>query len=86
MGVDPLKAESLNIRSSLEIGTPKKARPRPVSITRPLREAAKAGLKVTGATIEDGRVTLTFGEPVKTGGNELDQWMAENADNPTKGH
>jgi hypothetical protein len=82
MGVDHLKAESLNIPGSLEIGASKKSR-KPLTVKRARREAAKAGLhNVVGVTFAaDGSVSsLTFGELAKTGGNEFDKWVAEHAD------
>jgi hypothetical protein len=79
-GVDPLVAVSLDVKGQ------KKPRPRKLTLTRALREATKAGVSVASATIEDGKVLLTFGEAVKTSGSdELDGWMAKHA-NSAKGH
>jgi hypothetical protein len=78
MGVDHSKAESPHIGRN-------KSRSRKVTLRRELREAKKAGFNVSSATIEDGRVTLTFGEPAKTAGNELDDWMERHA-NSAKGN
>jgi hypothetical protein len=78
-GVDHLLAVSLIVGQT-------KPRLRKLTLTRALREAAKAGFRVVSATIEDGKVLLTFGEAVKTSGNnELDGWMAKHA-NSAKGH
>jgi hypothetical protein len=63
----------------------KKSRSRKVTLRRALREAKGAGLSVSAATYEDGRVSLTFGETAKAAGNELDDWMARHADS-AKGH
>jgi hypothetical protein len=65
------------------IGTGSEARParqrqRKPTLARALREAAKAGVNVAGATIENGKVTLQFGEPVKANEvDELDKWIAK---------
>jgi hypothetical protein len=87
MGVDHLEAVSLDIPGSLEIETPKKSRPPDAKalLAQGLREVKRAGLKVSGAVIEANRVTLTFGEPVKTGENELDEWEAKHV-HKAKGH
>ena len=58
MAVHDLTAVPLVVRNSQ-----KKPRRRKTTLARALREAAKAGVNVAGATIEDGKVTLTFGEP-----------------------
>jgi len=64
-----------------------KHRTRKPSLTKALREAKKAGLSVTGATYTAaGSVSLSFGEAVKSNGNDLDQWLAGRHENPTKGH
>ena len=68
-------------------GAPKPHRIRTPSLTKALREAKKAGIPVTGATLAaDGGVSLSFGEAVKSNGNDLDQWLAGHHENPTKGH
>ena len=53
--------------------TAKPKRKRKPTLARALREAAKAGINVAGATIEDGKVSLTFGgaQPEQT--NDLDK-------------
>jgi hypothetical protein len=79
-GVDRLEAVSLQVKGQ------KKPRSRKLTLARALREAAKAGVSVAGATIEDGRVSLTFGETAKTGGNELDDWMGKHHADSAKGH
>ena len=79
--VHHLTAKSLVVSSEQK----KPRRPRKVTLDRALREAAKAGANVTGATVEPGKVTLTFGKPVEPPGGELDQWMATRANQP-KGH
>jgi hypothetical protein len=61
----------------------KKSRPRKVTLKRALREAKGAGLSVSGATYEDGKVSLTFGETAKAAGDELDEWMAGRHANKT---
>jgi hypothetical protein len=64
-----------------------KHRTRKPSLTKALREAKKAGISVAGATFTaDGSVSLSFGEAVKTNGNELDQWLAGHHENATKGN
>jgi hypothetical protein len=61
-------------------------RHRKPNLARALHEAKKAGVNVAGATLTaDGSVSLSFGEAVKTPGNELDQWITAH-ENPTKGH
>jgi hypothetical protein len=55
------------------------------SLTKALREAKKAGLSVTGVMFTaDGGVSLSFGEAVKSNGNDLDQWLAGRHENPTQ--
>jgi hypothetical protein len=62
-------------------------RTRTPSLTKVLREAKKAGISVAGATFTaDGSISLSFGEAVKSNGNDLDQWLAGHHENPTKGH
>jgi imidazolonepropionase-like amidohydrolase len=56
---------------------PKPKRKRKPTLARALRDAAKAGVNVAGATIEDGRVSLTFGEAQAEQANDLDKWMAK---------
>jgi hypothetical protein len=53
----------------------KKPRRRKITLARALREAEKAGFNVAGATIEDGKVTLTFGEPRPT--ETGNPWLAD---------
>jgi hypothetical protein len=53
----------------------KKTRRRRTTLAGVLREAAKAGVNVAGATIEDGKVTLTFGEPRPT--ETGNPWLAD---------
>jgi hypothetical protein len=64
----------------------KKPRSRKVTLKRALREAKGAGLSVSGATYEDGKVSLTFGETAKAAGNEFDEWIAGRHADTTKGH
>jgi hypothetical protein len=66
--------------------TPKRRRTRKVTLTQALREAAKAGVSVAGAAIEDGKVTLTFGDTVSdtvsgtgTSGNPWDEVLSHAA-------
>jgi hypothetical protein len=55
-------------------------RRRKVTLARAIRQAKQAGLDIAGATLAaDGTVSLAFGEPAKTSGNELDQWIAKHA-------
>jgi len=61
-------------------------RQRKPSLTKALREAKKAGIPVTGATFTADSVSLSFGEAVKSNGNDLDQWLAGRHENPIKGH
>jgi hypothetical protein len=59
---------------------PRRAAARKPSLARALVEAKKAGVAVTGATVEPGKVALTFGEAAKnSSGDELDKWMAKHA-------
>lgn len=65
-----------------EATKPAKSRkpPKPLTLARALRDAKKAGVTVAGATVENGKVTLQFGEPQtnqKTNNNDLDKWLAE---------
>jgi hypothetical protein len=56
-------------------------RPRKLTLAQALREAAKAGVNVTGATIENGKVSLMFGKGAPAASeNELEAWMASHAD------
>jgi hypothetical protein len=63
---------------------PARARKRP-SLATELRNAAKAGLKSTAASVDrDGRVTLQFGEPAPASqpddlDRELEEWRARHA-------
>jgi hypothetical protein len=70
MAVHDLTAVPLVVSSSQ-----KKPRRRKTTLARALREAAKAGVNVAGATIEDGKVTLTFGEPRPT--ETGNPWLAD---------
>jgi hypothetical protein len=66
---------------------PAPRRTRTPSLSKVLREAKKAGISVAGATFTaDGSISLSFGEAVKSNGNDLDQWLAGQHENPTKGH
>jgi hypothetical protein len=66
---------------------PRRQRKRSPSLTKALSEAKRAGISVTGATFTaDGSVSLSFGEAMKSNGNDLDQWLAGRHENPTKGH
>jgi hypothetical protein len=50
----------------------------PSLLTKALREAKKAGMPVANATLTaDGSVSLSFGEAVKSNGNDLDRWLAK---------
>jgi hypothetical protein len=69
---------------------PSKRRPRKpkTKLADALKIAKKVGTNVAGATIApDGSISLTFGErPAKRdGSDELEQWMADYADQ-AKGH
>ena len=57
-------------------------RRRKTTLASALKEARKAGAAVSAATIEDGKVTLTFGEPTTSEkrGNDLDEWIVKHAD------
>jgi hypothetical protein len=71
--VAQLKAEIAELKE--------RKRQRKPTLSRALREAWKAGVDVSGATIEPGKVALQFGEP-RAGekhGNELDEWIAKRA-------
>jgi hypothetical protein len=54
----------------------KRTRKRRVTLARAMRQASKAGLKVSGATINaDGSVTLAFSETAGSQGKELEnEW------------
>jgi len=52
-------------------------RARRPTLARALREARKAGVNVAGATIEDGKVSLTFGEAQPEPTNDHDKWLAK---------
>jgi hypothetical protein len=57
-----------------ETATPRKRRP---SLRRAIREAAKAGVTVTSATIDaDGKIRLEFGERDGDNGDDLDRELA----------
>jgi hypothetical protein len=58
------------LRAELKASKPK--RQRKATLARALREAKKAGVSVQGATVEDGRVTLTFGEAAT--GDKINPW------------
>jgi len=58
-------------------GQKKPSRARKPTLARALRQAAKAGVNVAGATIEDGKVSLTFSEAQPEQTNDLDKWMAK---------
>ena len=67
------------------VPAPVPRRQRKRSLTKALREAKKAGISVTGATLTaDGSVSLSFGEAAKSNGNELDEWMAGRHENSTQ--
>ncbi len=55
---------------------PRTRRARKPTLAQALREAAKAGVNVAGATIEDGKVSLTFGKPSAATVNE-NEWDEE---------
>ena len=48
-------------------------RPRRPTLRSAIEAAEKAGKKVKSATIEDGKVTLVFGEPTGDTSNEWDE-------------
>jgi len=55
---------------------PKAVRKRKPTLRAALEAAQKAGKAVKSATIEDGKVTLTFGEDAPTeAGNEWDETL-----------
>ena len=60
---------------------PLRRRQRKPTLSRALREAKRAGVNVAGATYEDGKVSLQFGEPQagEKHGNELDEWIEKHA-------
>jgi hypothetical protein len=68
------------------VPVPAPRRQRAPSLTKALREAKKAGIPVTGATFTADSVSLSFGEAVKSNGNDLDQWLAGRHENATEGH
>jgi hypothetical protein len=83
-----LGAVSLEVGKA-EIGkfeTGPRKRHRKSKLARELRELKKAGVPVAGATLTaDGSISLTFGEAVKSPGNELDDWVQRrNHESPTK--
>ena len=66
---------------------PRSRRQRKPTLASAIREARKAGVPVSGATLTaDGSVSLTFGGEPKTSRNELDEWMARHHADSTKGH
>ncbi len=53
-------------------------RKRKPTLIRALREAKKAGVSVAGATIEEGKVTLTFGRVEDDAAvTPLEEWRAK---------
>jgi hypothetical protein len=54
-------------------------RQRKATLASAIREATKAGKHVAGAVVEDGKVTLTFGEPGAGNGaaTDVDRELAE---------
>ena len=67
-----------------QLSRPRRGEPKP-SLAAALREAKKANVAVAGATIEAGKVALTFGEAAKTDSNELDQWMEKHKNQAARG-
>jgi hypothetical protein len=55
----------------------RRRRPRSVTLASALKKAEKAGKHVAGAVIEDGKVTLTFGEPGGAAVPTSNPWDAE---------
>lgn len=64
-----------------ETRQPRTARLRKPNLATAIKQAAKAGVIVSGAVIEtDGRLSLTFGESTNlNSANNLDVWIAKNA-------
>jgi len=52
-------------------------RQRKPTLAGALKQAKKAGVNVSGATIEDGKVSLTFGEDEEARVTPLEQWRAK---------
>ena len=70
--------EGPHLRTPGGVPEPKPKRSRKPNLTKAIKEAAQAGLSVTGATIEAGRITLQFGQQCgdTAKGNELDDWLS----------
>jgi hypothetical protein len=76
--IAPERALSEARRAIDEVAGTPRARLRKPTLAAALRQAAKAGASVSGATIEAGKVTLTFGEPAPgTVANPWEQAMAD---------
>jgi hypothetical protein len=62
-------------------------RKRKVTLAAALKEASKAGKHVVGSVIEDGKVTLTFGEQEAgdAAADELNKWRKRRAGH-SQGH
>jgi hypothetical protein len=57
------------------------AKPKRPSVRTMIKNAEKDGKKVSGATVApDGTVSLQFGEAQTEKTNDLDKWIANNAD------
>lgn len=53
---------------------------RQVDVTRAIRGALAAGLKITRAEVDQhGKIVLMAGEDLPTPENALDKWLSENA-------
>jgi len=52
-------------------------RQRKPTLAGALKQAKKAGVNVSGATIEDGKVSLTFGEDEEARVTPLERWRAK---------
>jgi hypothetical protein len=59
--------------------TPVRKRQRKPTLAAALKQAKEAGVSVVGATIEDGKVSLTFGEieNEQAPATPLEQWRAK---------
>jgi len=58
-------------------------RKRKVTLRAALRAAERAGRTVNSATVEDGKVTLTFGEPGAANSNSWDDVYAADKKRPS---
>jgi hypothetical protein len=67
----------LLVAASLAAGAANVRRQRKPTLADALKQAKKAGVDVSGATIEDGKVSLTFGENEDAKVTPLEQWRAK---------